>query len=131
MGGLIFNDIKPPYFFGGSMHLIQGNYYWILDDYDLPLKLTCDVFNKLKWSKLVYRLTENSCERYYFKNENSIQFVSVFEFDIPKLLYFSLDDYLVSLIKRINDLKYITFEIDESFKEKIKESQEKNPEKWI
>lgn len=114
-----------------KMILIQNNYYWVAEDFNLPLTINKQIFKKVVRYKLVYKLTEYSCERFYFKKENSKQLLSLFEFDIHKLVFLTFDDFLVNLVHRINDINFVDVTVDDYVSQEIELSKIKFPEKWI
>lgn len=114
--------------------LIQNQYYWVLEDFNIPFNINKDIFNKLKYCRLAYRITEYGCDRFYFKNKASIQLLAIFEYEVHNLVYDTLDDFLVYLVHRINEIKHSIMQdikVDDYVLQNIENSKINFPEKWI
>jgi len=119
----------------GKSILIHGKCFYDAMSYCV-LKRTYqkinDDVNIVKQSKIKALLNTVFC---FYSVKNSNEFYEIKYTSLDDCVYKSKDDYLLSLVK--TDIRWktkkfnTTLKFDDFLKQKIKESQEKNPQKWV
>jgi len=110
--------------------LVVGNKYWVATKknfyYNIGEKeyksIKCCTFKSKKENPLNY-------DYVYFFEHDEKGYYEINESELTYLVFETKDDYLFFLSSFVNKTKSFVF--DNFFKQKIKESQQNNPEKWI
>ena len=118
------------------MNLIIGKTYFISSDYTLPETLTQADFDVLK--ECVYVGTDaDDCPVFKPVVDQGIPYHTLV--DNNYMIFDSIDSFLVDLVTGIVNINetvlvdkaHEKYKFDDFFKEKIKQSQENNPEAWV
>jgi hypothetical protein len=124
------------------IELVEGKFYWVLTDTHHSLCLDIHhYFNDLKYLELshtTHRMDDG--KKWYFKNfeDGEDPYVVIDEWGIEQWIFKSQDDFLKYLTVHVDNLNSMRdseeqpmYYFDDELKQKIKESQEENPEAWI
>lgn len=118
------------------MDLTIGDTYFITPDYTLPETLTHVDFDMLK--ECVYvGVDEDNCPVFKPVVYQGKPYHTVTNGNY--MIFSSVDSFLVDLVTGIVNVnetlpeneKIVKYTFDDFFKEKIKQSQERNPESWV
>lgn len=119
------------------MKLKVDNYYWVwvnTDTLELIDKSCIDNLQYLKLWDITHRLDDGI--KYYFINsiDNTKPVVILDDWQVSDQVFKSQDNflkYLVEFQNKMNLKNNFNMQFDDNMRNKIKQSQERNPELWL
>lgn len=127
------------------MSISINKQYWVLTKFDHEDIIGEKEYNSLELCTFKHIVEKDGETQYcFYPNVDKTEHYVVCGFGLPNLVYECKEDYLVFLVKyvtRLNEIGtqrsnnfydyYSYYEFDDFIRRKIKESQQRSPEKWI